>query len=132
MVKPIIYASPFVPDTGWVDFSTLLPVGLAKSTSNGRCNLRRRGDRTMVDLNLTVSQPGILNMLVIPSGYRIDATILLPFTFWTATQQNVGFPGTETLGYIGGGGAQIRPATALPMGTAMVYLDLPATGSIPT
>lgn len=129
--RPIVHAYPYVPDTGWIDISASLPAGLVKSTSNGRCNVKRRGDRVLIDLNVTVSQAGATTIINLPAGYRPDVPLLLPFTFWTATQQNSGLPMTPAVGYMGAGGVSVRPGGPLATGTVMVSLDLLATGPMP-
>lgn len=120
-------------DSGWRDVSSLLPAGLAKAERNGRCNIKRRGDRFLMDMQLNVTAAGITAIMSLPAEWRPDVPVLVPVSLWTATAIDSALPPTQALGYFGAGGARLSARSALPNpGTVMLYLDLPITGPIPT
>lgn len=107
-------------DTGWLDVSPLLIAGLAKSTSNGLCVIRRVDRMVWFEANLNVSTAGIVQIFaagVPPAGFAItnaSTPLVRSCQVWTASSANSGLPGTEVDGYLGASGSPRIPSTSTP------------------
>lgn len=92
---------PVGGDTGWRDVSTLLGAGLAKSTANGRCRIRRVGELVSLDMHINVTAASITTLLAVPSGFRptiVGAMMLAP-ELRTNTAANAATPITAAVAY---------------------------------
>lgn len=120
-------------DSGWRDVTSLLRPGLSKSATNGRCNIKRVGNRLLVDMHLTVSESSVTTILTLPHEWRPDVALLVPFSVYTVAVADHALPPSHGLGYLGASGASLAMRDHLPNpGTVMFYADFVITRPIPT